>query len=65
MQYPGAGTYAEIRKLLEKGGNMSNDQQAWETPELTVYGDVTALTLKDKRYGTSDGFTYNGVPISG
>ncbi|MCU1326411.1 MAG: hypothetical protein JWN34_1781 [Bryobacterales bacterium] len=44
---------------------MNNDQQNWETPALTVYGDVAALTLKDKRNGTSDGFTYNGVPISG
>ncbi len=40
--------------------------QVWETPSLTVYGDVTELTLqKDKHSGISDGFTFNGVPISG
>ncbi|MDP9171907.1 MAG: lasso RiPP family leader peptide-containing protein [Acidobacteriota bacterium] len=45
---------------------MTNDQQNWETPALTVYGDVAALTLaKDKHSGSSDGFTFNGVPISG
>ena len=44
---------------------MSNELETWETPELTVYGDVAALTLKDKHYGNTDGFTYNGVPISG
>jgi hypothetical protein len=45
---------------------MNNDQRIWETPVLTVYGDVAALTLvKDKHVGTSDGFTFNGVPISG
>jgi len=44
---------------------MTNDQKTWETPALTVYGDVVALTLKDKHQGTSDGFTFNGVPISG
>jgi hypothetical protein len=43
----------------------TGDQQIWETPALTVYGDVTELTLKDKHNGTSDGFTFNGVPISG
>lgn len=45
---------------------MINDQQTWETPALTVYGDVADLTLvKDKHNGTSDGFVFNGVPISG
>jgi hypothetical protein len=45
---------------------MPNDQKVWTTPELTVYGDVTELTLvKDKHRGVSDGFTFNGVPISG
>jgi hypothetical protein len=51
--------------LLEKGELMTNDRQTWETPTLTVYGDVVELTLKAKRTGTSDGFTFNGVPISG
>jgi hypothetical protein len=42
-----------------------NDQKTWETPTLTVYGDVAELTLKNKQLGTSDGFTFNGVAISG
>jgi hypothetical protein len=45
---------------------MSNDQKTWETPSLTVYGDVATLTLAvNKHIGSSDGFTFNGVPISG
>jgi hypothetical protein len=44
----------------------SLDQKAWETPTLVVYGDVATLTLtKDKHFGKTDGFTFNGVPISG
>lgn len=44
----------------------TNQQQAWETPSLTTYGDVAELTLvKDKHRGVSDGLTFNGVPISG
>ena len=42
-----------------------NDQKSWETPTLTVYGDVVELTLKNKVYGPTDGNTFNGVPISG
>jgi hypothetical protein len=42
------------------------DVKTWETPVLTEYGDVAQLTLaKDKHIGLSDGFTFNGVPISG
>jgi hypothetical protein len=44
----------------------SSDQKTWETPGLTVYGDVATLTLaKDKQHGSTDGFTTNGIPISG
>ncbi len=45
----------------------SNELQTWETPSLTLYGDVATLTLalRDKHLGISDGFTFNGVPISG
>lgn len=44
----------------------NNDQKTWETPCLTVYGDVAKLTLLiNKHYGPTDGFTFNGVPISG
>ena len=45
---------------------MQNTQKTWETPNLTVYGDAATLTLvKDKHVGVSDGFTFNGTPISG
>jgi hypothetical protein len=44
----------------------SVDQKDWVTPELTVYGDAATLTLvKDKHMGVSDGYTFNGTPISG
>lgn len=41
-------------------------EKVWKQPELTVLGDVETLTLvKSKNFGTSDGFVFNGVPISG
>jgi hypothetical protein len=40
-------------------------KKTWSTPGLVVFGSVEALTLKDKKFGTNDGFTLNGVPISG
>lgn len=44
----------------------TSDQKTWETPSLTVYGDVKTLTLLiNKHLGPTDGFTFNGVPISG
>jgi hypothetical protein len=44
----------------------ANQEKNWETPVLMVYGDVAELTLaKNKHTGVSDGFTFNGVPISG
>jgi hypothetical protein len=42
--------------------------KTWSNPELIVYGSVETLTLqaaKVKRQGVSDGFTFNGLPISG
>jgi hypothetical protein len=54
-----------VQENWRKESLMTNEQKTWETPALTVYGDVAALTLKDKHNGTSDGFTFNGVPISG
>jgi len=36
------------------------NEKTWETPELTLYGDVAELTLaKSKHTGVSDGFTFN------
>jgi hypothetical protein len=44
----------------------TRDTKPWETPILIEYGDVAELTLaKSKHLGLSDGFTFNGVPISG
>jgi hypothetical protein len=41
-------------------------KKVWIQPELTVLGNVETLTLvKNKQFGTSDGFVFNGVPISG
>lgn len=47
---------------------MTNEtkKQAWTEPELTVFGSVETLTLqKNKSLGVSDGFTFNGLAISG
>ena len=37
---------------------------AYTPPALTVLGSLHALTMQDKRYGTSDGFTFMGVDIT-
>jgi hypothetical protein len=38
---------------------------SYEAPSLTVLGTVAELTLWcDKRYGSSDGFTFQGAPIT-
>lgn len=43
-----------------------NAQKTWETPDLTVYGDAAELTLvKNKHRGITDGFTFDGTPVSG
>lgn len=58
-------------RLLRKFGRKDNimepsNKKAWDTPSLTEYGDAATLTLvKDKHVGVSDGFTFNGTPISG
>jgi hypothetical protein len=40
-------------------------KKAWSVPQLTIYGDVEAITLQfqDKKSGLSDGFTFMGQPI--
>lgn len=41
-------------------------KKAWETPKLTVHGDVAALTkdgIPPKMYGGSDGATYQQQPV--
>jgi hypothetical protein len=38
---------------------------AYEAPALTVLGTVHELTLlQDKTVGPTDGFTFNGIPIT-
>jgi hypothetical protein len=40
-------------------------QKQYEPPAITVLGTVHALTqLKNKTYGKSDGFLFQGVPIA-
>lgn len=52
----------------QKGGHpmQATATKTWETPSLTVYGNAADLTLvKNKHVGVSDGFTFDGTPISG
>jgi len=48
---------------------MANEVQkkTWTEPRLTVFGSVETLTLaaKNKALGVTDGFTFNGLAISG
>ena len=45
---------------------MQEQKKEWKQPELTVLGNVETLTLaKTKSFGTSDGFIFNGIAISG
>jgi hypothetical protein len=38
--------------------------QGYEPPSLKALGTVHDLTLTDKKYGASDGFTFMGDPIT-
>jgi len=39
--------------------------KGYEAPALTVLGSVHALTQQqDKKFGTSDGFTFMGIAIT-
>ena len=40
------------------------DGGSYEAPELTILGSASELTLGDKKYGDSDGFTFMGAPIA-
>ena len=42
----------------------NTDKPAYAPPALTVLGSLHALTMQDKKYGHSDGFTFMGVDIS-
>jgi hypothetical protein len=39
-------------------------QAAYEAPKLIVLGALGDLTLGDKKYGPTDGFTFQGNPIT-
>jgi hypothetical protein len=36
----------------------------YEPPVLEEIGSLHELTLRDKTYGSTDGFTFQGVPIT-
>jgi hypothetical protein len=38
-------------------------KKAWEEPKLVVHGDVERITQTDKDWGSTDGFTFQGIPI--
>jgi hypothetical protein len=42
----------------------SDSRQPYEAPALKVVGAVGALTLQDKKFGPTDGFTLRGVAIT-
>jgi hypothetical protein len=41
-----------------------NGGKPYEAPALRIVGSVHALTLQDKTYGPTDGFTLMGVAIT-
>ena len=55
---------SRLRSGKEEG---MNDKKQWTQPQLTVLGDVETLTLqlKDKKFGATDGFSFQGNPVSG
>jgi hypothetical protein len=40
------------------------DKPVYAAPALTVVGSLHALTMQDKKWGSSDGFTLLGVDIT-
>ena len=46
--------------------NKSEPKKAWESPSLIVFGSVESLTQNctNKQLGSSDGFTFQGQPIT-
>jgi hypothetical protein len=42
----------------------STPAAGYEAPRLLVLGSVHALTQQNKNYGASDGFTFQGAPIT-
>jgi len=42
----------------------SSQKKIYSTPKLTVHGAVEEITKGcDKYFGSSDGFTFQGIPI--
>lgn len=46
--------------------NKSEPKKVWESPVLIFYGSVESLTqnCSNKQFGSSDGFTFQGQPIT-
>lgn len=40
------------------------DKEIYEAPALAEIGSLNELTLQNKDFGASDGFTFQGNPIS-
>jgi hypothetical protein len=48
-----------MESTTQTGGN-----KLYTAPRLTVYGTLEELTMQDKTWGSSDGFTFQGVSIT-
>lgn len=42
----------------------TTEKPEYEAPSVSVLGSLHALTMQDKKYGSSDGFTFMGVDIT-
>jgi hypothetical protein len=38
-------------------------KKVYSEPQLVVHGTIEEITLGDKTYGPTDGFTFQGAPI--
>ena len=43
---------------------MKSNTVSYAAPRIVELGKVEQLTLQDKKFGSSDGFTFLGVPIT-
>jgi hypothetical protein len=60
------GRRQDRRRAARKEESIMQEKKQWSQPQLVVLGDVKELTMaKNKHFGTSDGFLFNNVPISG
>jgi hypothetical protein len=58
------------KRVSAKGGPMEGKlldvKKDWSSPELTVYGTIDRITgdCTLKKFGATDGFTFQGTPIT-